>query len=112
MSAKDGYVDYKAKIGGHDVSVDYHIDHWKVRFKANSEKMLSGSLLRAAEVLKSLLGLQRDKLLSFREKNMMERSRHMLVTEISTARGIVEPEAAALLQKYLGKAGLTLPPVF
>ena len=88
---------------------------WKTRFKANSEKMLSGRLLRAAEVLKSLLELQRlqkDKLLSFREKNMMERSRHMLVTEISTARGIGEPEAVALLQKYLGKAGLTLPPVF
>jgi len=42
---------------------------WKVRFKANSEKMLSGSLLHAAEVLKSLLELQKDKLLSFREKN-------------------------------------------
>jgi len=88
---------------------------WKTRFKANSEKMLRGSLLHAAEVLKSLLELQRlqkDKLLSFREKNMMERSRHMLVTEISTARGIGEPEAVALLQKYLGKAGLTLPTVF
>jgi Phytanoyl-CoA dioxygenase (PhyH) len=34
MHVKDSYVDYKAKIGGHDVSVDYHIDHWKVRFKA------------------------------------------------------------------------------
>jgi hypothetical protein len=34
MHPADGYVDYKAKVGGHDVSVDYHIDHWKVRFKA------------------------------------------------------------------------------
>ena len=85
---------------------------WKVRFKANSEKMLSGSLLRAAEVLKSLLELQRDRLLlSFREKKMLDRSRHMLVTEISIARGIGEPEAVALLQRYLDKAGLTLPPV-
>ena len=88
---------------------------WKTRFKTNSEKMLSGELLRAAEVLKSLLELQRlqkDKPLSFREKSMMDRSRHMLVTEISTARGIAAPEAAALLQKYLSKAGLALPPVF
>jgi CarD family transcriptional regulator len=87
---------------------------WKIRFKANSEKMLSGSLLRAAEVFKSLLEqqkLQKDKLLSFREKKMLDRSRHMLVTEISIARGIAEPEAVALLQKYLDKAGLTLPPV-
>jgi Phytanoyl-CoA dioxygenase (PhyH) len=34
MHPADGYVDYKAKVGGHDVSVSYHIDHWKLRFKA------------------------------------------------------------------------------
>ena len=84
---------------------------WKVRFKANSEKMLGGSLLHAAEVFKNLLELQKDKLLSFREKKMMERARHMLVTEISIARAIREPEALVLLQRYLDKAGLTLPPV-
>jgi CarD family transcriptional regulator len=73
--------------------------------------MLSGSLLHAAEVLKSLLELQHAKPLSFREKKMLDRSRHMLVTEISIARGIGEPDAVGLLQKYLGKAGLTLPPI-
>ena len=67
--------------------------------------------MRAAEVLKSLLELQKDKPLSFREKRMLDRSRHMLVTEISLARGIPEPAAVALLQKFLDKAGLTLPPV-
>jgi CarD family transcriptional regulator len=84
---------------------------WKVRVKANSEKMLSGSLLRAAEVFKCLLEMQKDKLLSFRERKMLDRSRHMLVTEISIARGIGEPEAVTLLQRHLDKAGLTLPPV-
>lgn len=84
---------------------------WKVRFKENSERMQSGSLLLAAEVLKSLLLLQKDKLLSFREKKMLDRSRHMLVTEISIARSIPEGEAIALLQKYLGKADLTMPEV-
>ncbi len=84
---------------------------WKVRFKENSEKMQSGSLLQVAQVLKSLLVLQLDKPLSFREKKMLDRSRHMLVTELSIARSIPEPEAAALLQKYLGKAELVLPEV-
>ena len=84
---------------------------WKVRFKANSEKMQSGSLLRAAEVFKNLLQLQHDRLLSFREKKMLDRSRHMLVTEISIARALGETEAVALLQRYLDKAGLALPPV-
>jgi CarD family transcriptional regulator len=84
---------------------------WKVRFKENSGKMLSGSLLQAAEVFKSLLEMQKGKLLSFREKKMLDRSRHMLITEISIARGIGEPGAVALLQRYLDKAGLTLPPI-
>jgi Phytanoyl-CoA dioxygenase (PhyH) len=30
----DSYVDYKNRVGGHDPSVEYHIDHWKLRFKA------------------------------------------------------------------------------
>jgi CarD family transcriptional regulator len=84
---------------------------WKIRFKVNSEKMLSGSLLQAAEVLKSLLELQKDKPLSFREKKMLDRSRHMLVAELAIARGIGEADATALLQKYLDKANLTLPPI-
>jgi CarD family transcriptional regulator len=84
---------------------------WKVRFKENSEKMQSGSLLRAAEVLKTLLTLQRDKPLSFREKKMLDRSRHMLVTELSTARRIAQPDAIALLQKYLEQSRLSLPAV-
>jgi len=84
---------------------------WKIRFKVNTEKMLSGSLLQAAEVLKSLLELQKEKLLSFREKKMLERARYMLVAEIAIARGIGEVEATALLQKYLEKASLALPPV-
>jgi CarD family transcriptional regulator len=91
-------------------SCTFHAD-WKSRFKENSEKMLSGSLLSVAEVLKGLLLLQIEKPLSFREKKMLDRSRHMLVTELSMARRIPEIEAVSLLQKALGKAHLALPPV-
>jgi CarD family transcriptional regulator len=82
---------------------------WKVRFKENSEKMQSGNLSRAAEVFKSLVQIHVDKPLSFREKKMLDRARHMLVSEISTARGIPEISAFSVLQRALGKAGLALP---
>jgi len=88
----------------------FHAD-WKSRFKENSEKMLTGSLLNVAEVLKGLLLLQIEKPLSFREKKMLDRARHMLVTELTMARRIPETEAVTVLQKALGKAHLTLPPV-
>jgi CarD family transcriptional regulator len=82
---------------------------WKNRFKENSEKMRVGGLLQIAEVLKSLLLLQHDKPLSFREKKMLDRARHMLVTELSISRGFSEAQAIELIQKALAKASLTLP---
>jgi CarD family transcriptional regulator len=83
---------------------------WKVRYKENCDKMQSGDLLKAAQVLKSLLQVHIDKPLSFREKKMMDRARHMLVSEISIARNIPEVSAALLMQRSLAKTGLTLPP--
>src|SRR5512142_1668352 len=41
---------------------------WKDRFKENSDRMRTGSLLEVAAVLKSLLVLKGTKALSFREK--------------------------------------------
>ncbi len=84
---------------------------WKARFKDNSEKMLSGNLLRAAEVFKGLLHLQLEKALSFREKKMLDRARYMLVSEISIARNIPEIHAVSVLQRALEKANLSLPAV-
>ena len=89
-------------------SCRFHAD-WKSRFKENSEKMLSGSLLSVAEVLKGLLLLQIEKPLSFREKKMLDRARHMLITEFSTSRGLNETEAADMIEKALSKAQLKLP---
>jgi len=82
---------------------------WKVRFKENTDKMQSGSLLRVAEVLKGLLQIHLEKPLSFREKKMLDRARHMLVSEISISRNVPEIHAVSMLQRAVGKAGLTLP---
>jgi CarD family transcriptional regulator len=84
---------------------------WKVRYKENCDKMQSGDLLKAAEVFKALLQVHIDKPLSFREKKMLDRALHMLVSEISTARGVPEIHALALMQRALAKSGLTLPAV-
>lgn len=85
-----------------------HTD-WKDRFKENTEKMKNGSLLAVAEVMKSLLILQAQKPLSFREKKMLDRARHMLITEFSTSRGLSEAEAGQMLERALAKAQLRMP---
>jgi CarD family transcriptional regulator len=82
---------------------------WKDRFKDNSERMQSGSLIEIAEVLKSLLLLQLVKPLSFRERKMLDRARHMLITEIAISRSISAQEVAEMLQKALKRASLALP---
>jgi CarD family transcriptional regulator len=87
-----------------------HCSHdWKNRFKENSVKMTNGSLLEIAEVFKSLVILQSDRPLSFREKKMLDRARQMLLTEVSVCRALGEEGAIALLQNSLAKSGLNWP---
>lgn len=82
---------------------------WKDRFKENSEKMRIGEICEVADVFKGLLIQQKGKPLSFREKKMLDRARHMLLTEVSTSRSLSMEQAADVLQKALGKANLNLP---
>ncbi len=89
---------------------DNHND-WKYRFKENSDKMRTGSLIDVAEVLKSLLLLNQTKPLSFREKKMLERARYLLVSELALAKNVAEPEVEDLLTKTLARTKLKFPEV-
>jgi CarD family transcriptional regulator len=82
---------------------------WKHRFKENSERMRTGSLLEVAVVLKSLVSLSRSKPLSFREKKMLERAKYLLVSEMATARNTTSESAETLVVKSLAKAKLQFP---
>jgi CarD family transcriptional regulator len=93
-----------------DGECDNHAD-WKYRFKENSDKMRTGSLLEVAIVLKSLLLLAKDKPLSFREKKMLERARYLLVTELAMAKNAEEGVIEDLLNKALSKCKLKFPEV-
>ena len=84
---------------------------WKYRFKENSDKMRTGSLLEVAVVLKSLLSLAKSKPLSFREKKMLERARYLLVTELAMARNVEETDIEDMLNKALAKSKLKFPEV-
>jgi CarD family transcriptional regulator len=85
------------------------LQDWKDRYKENSLKMQSGSLLEIAEVFKSLLIVQKEKPLSFREKKMLDRARQMILTELCISKGLSESDAVALLDGVLMKAGLRMP---
>jgi CarD family transcriptional regulator len=84
---------------------------WKDRFKENSERMRTGSLLDVAAVLKSLLVLNQGKSLSFREKKMLERARYLLVSELAISRNCGEGEIEQVLTKALTKCHLRFPEI-
>ena len=84
---------------------------WKDRYRDNVEKMKTGRLEDVADVLKNLTQVSRRKSLSFREKKMYERAKHLLVSEIAIIKGIGEKDAEALIEKSLDKGlGTTAPP--
>jgi CarD family transcriptional regulator len=82
---------------------------WKDRFKENSERMRTGSLLEVASVLKSLIALHQAKPLSFREKKMLERARYLLVSELAMARNCEESKVEEILTTALAKCKLRFP---
>ncbi len=84
---------------------------WKYRFKENSDKMRTGSLMDVAVVLKSLLQLGQSKPLSFREKKMLERARYLLVSELSMAKTWTENDVEDALTKALAKSKLKVPEI-
>src|ERR1700688_3987606 len=95
-----GYIE-KGKCNSHH--------DWKHRFKENSERMRTGSLIEVAAVLKSLVALSRTKPLSFREKKMLERAKYLLISELATARNTTAENMETTLVKSLAKARLSMP---
>jgi CarD family transcriptional regulator, regulator of rRNA transcription len=83
---------------------------WKCRFKENSDKMRSGSLLQVAEVLKCLLQVGKGKELSFRERKMLDRARYLLTSELAVVKGLSQSDAEELLSKTLAAASLQFLP--
>lgn len=58
---------------------------WKTRSRQFAEKLQSGDVFEAVDVLKKLTFLSHEKKLSFREQNLLEKSKFLIVSEITNA---------------------------
>ncbi len=63
-----------------DVSSD-----WKVRSREFNDKLQSGDVFEAADVLKKLTFLSNEKKLSFREQTLLEKAKFLIVSEVTNA---------------------------
>lgn len=58
---------------------------WKTRSREFMQKLQSGDVFAAADVLKKLTFLAREKRLSFREQTLLEKAKFLIVSEITNA---------------------------
>ncbi|PLT30363.1 CarD family transcriptional regulator [Peribacillus deserti] len=84
------------KNGERDTSLS-----WKQRYKTNMDKMRTGELLEGAEVVRDLMLVSREKALNPSEKQMLEKARKYLLSELRFIKGISKNQAAELLNAAL-----------
>ena len=86
---------------------------WKTRSREFTEKLRSGDIFQTAEVLKMLTFLSHEKKLSFREQTLLEKSKFLIVSEISNAdpkgRTPAESEIVGLVERACSKHLLNFP---
>lgn len=64
---------------------------WKVRSREFNEKLQSGDVFEAGDVLKKLTFLSHEKKLSFREQTLLDKAKFLIVSEIINA-GLAKSE--------------------
>jgi CarD family transcriptional regulator len=77
---------------------------WKSRSKEFSEKLRSGDVFEAADVLKKLTFLSYEKKLSFREQNLLEKAKFLIISEITNADVADEESLSDEIDRLVGLA--------
>jgi CarD family transcriptional regulator len=84
--------------------------NWSRRYKANQEKMASGSVYRVSEVVRDLWRRDQESGVSAGEKRMMQKAWQILASEIALARHETDEEASAIIATVLATpAGEAVP---
>lgn len=83
---------------------EHYARDWKERYRSFSDKMQSGCIFDAAEVLKILSYLSREKSLSFREQRMFDKARYLVVSELATVCCQPECQVQAKVEQLISTA--------
>ncbi|AZZ40090.1 CarD family transcriptional regulator [Acidipropionibacterium jensenii] len=75
--------------------------NWSRRYKANTEKLHSGNIIKVSEVVRDLWRRERDRGLSAGEKRMLSKARQILVSELALAEKVEEDKAEEMLDEVL-----------
>ena len=75
--------------------------NWSRRYKANAEKMGSGSVYRVSEVVRDLWRRDQEHGVSAGEKRMLAKARDILISELALAQGSSVEDASKTLDEVL-----------
>lgn len=88
---------------------------WKTRSREFTEKLRSGDVFQAADVLKMLTFLSHEKKLSFREQTLLEKAKFLILSEITNTypngNTPIEAEIISLVESACSKHLFTQPSV-
>ncbi len=73
-------------------------DNWNKRQRENMDKLKTGKIEAAAEIVRNLTRMDRARKLSAGEKKMLSNARRILASEIMLVKGISGDEALALIE--------------
>jgi len=96
--------EYKSLINQLGADFENVSDDWKVRSKDYGEKLQSGDVFKAVDVLKKLTFLSHEKKLSFREQTLMEKARFLIVSEVTNAGLAQENKIEVKITELVGNA--------
>jgi CarD family transcriptional regulator len=77
---------------------------WKTRSKEFMQQLQTGDVFQAADVLKKLTFLSHEKKLSFREQNLLEKSKFLIISEIVNANAADEEALRADIERLVESA--------
>lgn len=83
--------------------------NWSRRYKANQEKMASGSVYRVGEVVRDLWRRDQDHGVSAGEKRMLQKARQILVSELALAQKLSDEDASVSLDEVLASSVTVAP---
>jgi CarD family transcriptional regulator len=100
-------------IGGLAEDFDAVSCDWKTRSREFMDKLQSGDVFQAADVLKKLTFLSHEKKLSFREQTLLEKAKFLIISEIRLAsgKGARETDIVGLVEAACTKHTVTQPHV-
>ncbi len=106
---------YKSLVADLAKDFDEVSGDWKVRSREYNEKLQSGDVFEAADVLKKLTFLSQEKKLSFREQSLLEKAKFLIVSEVTNAgladEGKFEGKVNELIENACTKHHITQPSI-